>query len=120
MLWTPNANDWSVFDLTETVSLVRVDPADSTTTYSGILAVADAVVAAQPTDVGGMQMTPLTVTWKLRTADLPTSVRISRGDRIISTSDDYAGTWVIKGGDAIRDRMATVCRDCQLLDDPPA
>lgn len=117
MNWRPDPQDFMIFDLREQVTLQRVQP-DGTVlaSYGGINALPEPTIAANVGDVGGTQMTAETVTWHLKASDLPPGIRIDRGDRIVSVSDTYSGTWVARDADNVVDRLQAVVRTQRLLD----
>jgi len=115
MNWRPDPADFKVFDLRETVTFVKVAPDGTTTSYGGVDALPVPLVAANVTDAGGAQMTPQTVNWHLKLSDLPAGVIPDRGDRVVSVSVFYAGTWVVRDGDAAVDRVSAVVRTQKLI-----
>lgn len=114
-LFRIDPNDWQVFDLVEDVTLTKVDPDGTQSASYPCVGIPEPTIAGNPVDVGGVQMTPQTVSWHLKSADLPPGVSPERGDRIVSTSDSYSGVWVVMSSDNVRDGLQAVCRTQKLL-----
>lgn len=112
------SDEFDVFDWAESVRYVRVEPDGTTTTYGGVQAVGWGVndTLIDPS----VQMTPRRGGWRLRASTIPAGLRPGRGDRIISTSPQMAGTWVIFHAQYNLDGTMIVCPDCQLLDNVPS
>lgn len=109
-------DDFDLIDMIESIDLVKVAPDGTETTYSAVQAYAEQEVPAMPTDAGGVQMTPATRNWHVRTSSLPPGVVPARGDKILSTSDWVGGTWVIKSSKRVAWGVRFEC-DTQLLED---
>jgi cystathionine beta-lyase/cystathionine gamma-synthase len=86
--------DWDLaFDGLETVSVVRRSAAGETESTDAAVTALPRALSWAPAGVGGTaQMVPNEVRWHLRAS---TVSRPRRGDRVVSTSDVYAGTYVI-------------------------
>lgn len=85
------AGDLLYFDDLRTVSLVKVAPAGTLTTYEGISAIRMAV-NRRANEAGPVQIIPATTTWHLEASTLPSGVTPARSDRLVNGSD----TWVLE------------------------
>lgn len=98
--WRPFVTDFNVFDLRETVTLIKVSPDGTETEYDDVYAMPQDGIAEMIADMGGIQSTPRNVTWHVKVSTLGDgAVSPARGDRIVSTSDQYGGTWIILKAD---------------------
>lgn len=92
---TPNFDIFAVIPeaLCEDVTLRKVNQLTSATTdHAGIRAFPRAIVETVITPEG-VQMVVERMTWHLRASDLASGVRPDRGDKLVSVSEVYSGTY---------------------------
>lgn len=91
--WQPPETDWTVFDLTETVTFYHVDPDGSESSDAAVSALFEDGLSERLAGAGQVQMTPQTRTVHIRANTLAS--KPARGDKVVSTSTANAGTYVV-------------------------
>lgn len=88
------SGDFAVFDLIESVTLVKTRPDGKTTSYGGISALGRATLETVQ-EPGGALTVVRKVTWHIEAGTLPSDVVPDRDDRIVSDSTRLAGTYLV-------------------------
>lgn len=115
--WVPDPDDFDVVDGSEDVTYLRVEPDGNVTAYAGVAALPEYVIRMPAGDAGGAQMTQRQATWHVKGNAVPFVP--DRGDRIVSASGTFAGTWVIQDVERVRYSLLFTCR-CIRLEDRPS